>query len=177
MAKGQGKPTGLTHKQKAYIKNVVSHKMTKTKAAMEAGYSPGTSSGLIEKSGTVKNAMLQAMERAGVTEELLALKIKDGLEAMEKRFYSHEGRVIDKRETEDHNVRHKFLQTSLELHKYIKSNTIDTLNLGVVVMPSKLSSDEWNRGQESPTLNNHVESNPIVNDKLQADTSTEGDSK
>lgn len=73
----------------------------------EAGYSKSISTTPGE---VMKGKGLKAlMDRAGISEEYLTEKLRDGLEATKR--YGKDGDIVDK----DYAIRHKYLETSLKL--------------------------------------------------------------
>ena len=159
--------TQSTLRQKKYVGNIVVKGMRKEDAALDAGYNPNSNPTMIEKTAGVQNLMVTALKRAGLDEDKLALKIRDGLEANDHRFFTHEGEVVSEREVPDQSTRHKFLQTSLELMRYIKSNTIENLNLGVVMLPGEGKDNEWNSPNSSADVDKSMQNDvePNVTDR------------
>ena len=113
--------TGLTPKQKRYVKEVVAGK-SKQQAAITAGYSPTTAKNAydkVEKVG-VKKAIEKALEKAGLTEDRIAAKINEGMEAQKiisANITSKDADINTKDfiEVPDYQTQHKFLETAIRL--------------------------------------------------------------
>ena len=144
----------MTLKQRKYANALASGKAkTKSQALAMAGYADQTNPAMVEKSPEMKNAMLAAMQRYGVSDDFLTKTLKNGLRAKHIQYFTEKGIVTDKRATPDHSTRHKFLQTSLELKGYIKTNGIENLNLGVIQITKPVTVDDWNTGEtETPSV-------------------------
>lgn len=63
----------------------------------------------------VRDVLVEALAKIGVNPDKLAQVIADGLNANETKFFHHEGMVTDARDVIDHNVRHKFVETAIEV--------------------------------------------------------------
>jgi len=87
----------LTPKQRKYVKGVVEGK-SKKQAALDAGYTESMAQKPKDKIETpaVKAAFTELLEQAGVTDELLAQRIFEGLNAMESKFWQPRGVVAVK---------------------------------------------------------------------------------
>lgn len=70
----------LTPKHRKFVKNRVAG-MTIANAASMAGFAPMYGKNLV-KQDLIKNALSSAMVKVGITEDLLARKLHDGLDAM-----------------------------------------------------------------------------------------------
>jgi hypothetical protein len=80
-------------------------------AALQVGYQSPDTGNYIMRRPEVQSAMIQAMEQRGITRNLLAKKMKQGLRATTKIY--HHGQLID--EIDDHGTRHKYLTTALDV--------------------------------------------------------------
>lgn len=106
------KTKGLTEKQKKFLVNKAEG-MSSQKAALEAGYAPGVAknanSQILDKAG-VKERWLDILEKHGISEDLAAKKIKEGLEAYRlSTSLTEPDKVVP-----DFATRHKYLETTLE---------------------------------------------------------------
>lgn len=162
MKKGSKKKPGinrLTVKQRKYVRAVVNG-TKKNYAVQEAGYVPGTPSSAIE-SQAVKNAIVEAFRRRGLTEDRIALSFEQGLQANQFHYFTKDGIVTDERITPDAATRHKYAQTWLEVNKYIKTNGVENINIGLVQLPSRNNVDNWN---DVSSLDGKIDS-PTVNER------------
>ncbi len=64
---------------------------------------------------TVQKAIVKAMHAAGISESMLAKKIKEGLNAHETIFAKYEGKIMDQVDVIAWDVRHKYLDTVFKL--------------------------------------------------------------
>lgn len=106
MAKGD-----MTVRQRKYVAGVVSGK-SKRQAALAAGYNEGSANAVatnIEKP-IVRAAIERALQKANITDERIAAKINEGLEAKRVSLVGEAGV-----ETPDYAVQHKFLETAIKL--------------------------------------------------------------
>lgn len=108
----------LTERQKQYIRNRAMG-MTKHDSALNAGYSAGRTSQLVEKSKDVRETMAQIFNRLGVDDEFLATKIKEGMDA--KKLWGTGDNYV---EVEDWDVRHKYIQTAINLKGLAKPTEV-----------------------------------------------------
>lgn len=157
-----------TSKQKKYVKAVIEGN-SKEKAKLIAGYSAKTSTEIIERSPKLANLraeLLEKMEDVGVTSEILARKLKQGLSTKKKQFFSKDGIVTDERTTPDEDIRHKYLRAALEIRGDIKNSAIESLNIGVVQMPSQIEDNSWNDSIDISTQEKPIDSPSETSDKI-----------
>jgi hypothetical protein len=121
-----GKPAKkrrLTKKQAKLIKAIVDPNVpTIAKAGEIAGYTSRQHTHKAVQGGTVQEVLenfLSKLTAAGVTDEHLARRIKEGLDATETKFFAHEGTVVDQRECVDYYARHKYIETVSKIRKLI----------------------------------------------------------
>jgi hypothetical protein len=144
MKKGSKKLGNLTPKQAKYIEAHVVKGMTKKDAVKHAGYAPSVNSSAIERQENMKNAMVMALSKRGLTEDKIAQKIEEGLDAVDTHYFAFEGKVVDQRDAVDYSIREKYIRDFLELKGYIKNNTIENLNIGLIALPSEKDDALWN---------------------------------
>lgn len=114
-----------------------------------AGYSGDASPTQIERSGNLRKALQIAMEQAGLTTDILAQKLANGIEAKKHLFYSFKGGVVDERIVEDHEIQHKYVRTALEVRGDLSEGNEVNVNIGLVEIPSKQKSAEsWSESDE-----------------------------
>lgn len=107
---------GLKPVEAEVVKNYLSNGGNKAKAARDTLAAAGVSGGedkLVEafQKPEVQRAILVALETEGITDALIAKKIKEGLEATSVK--THEGIVVG--EFTDYFARHKYLETALKV--------------------------------------------------------------
>lgn len=63
----------------------------------------------------VREAIISAFAKVGLTPEAIASKIRDGMDAKETKFFQHEGKITDQIDVEAHGVQHRYLTTAIEV--------------------------------------------------------------
>lgn len=117
----------LTLKQKRFVKAYFETEGNAAEAARRAGYSPERAR--VEGSEQVSSGNIQAvfsacLDKAGLTDDFIAARLREGAEAKEIKFFAHEGVVTDERETTDYPTRHTYLATALKA-KGLLRNKVD----------------------------------------------------
>lgn len=79
----------------------------------------------------VIQAMQEALERQGLTEDCLAKKAKDLLNAKETKFFQHEGRVVNEREVDALSIQLNTL-TLIGKWKGLDKQTVDMNHTGYI---------------------------------------------
>jgi hypothetical protein len=99
---------------KEYTRNggVGTHAVKKIAPDVKA---PGAMAHNIMKRPAVQSALIAAQQAAGISENFLTKKLKEGLDAKETKFFAHEGVVQDQRDVIDFNTRHRYLETAHKL--------------------------------------------------------------
>ena len=111
----------LTHRQQKFVQGKLAGKSSR-KAALEAGYSPSVAdkaNELINESPTVKAALTDLLESAGVTDRLLAQRIREGLDAMETKLAISGGKITAQRRFVDWSQRREMVELVLRLKGYL----------------------------------------------------------
>lgn len=129
--KAKRKPI-VSMRAKKYIRNKVAG-MSDYQAAIKAGYKHNTAINPkknIEKP-IVKQELAKLMDKAGLTDEYLIAKAKEGLEEANKIIGTQDNFV----EVPDYAVRHKYLETALRLKGH-NSNKDDQPNVQVNILNS-----------------------------------------
>ena len=91
------RPKYKTPREKQFIKNVVKTGQI-GKAALMSGYSNISYGSYLIRQPRIASAILREMERQGITDEYLASKLKEGLEATYPKRYSSKGALIQDNE-------------------------------------------------------------------------------
>lgn len=121
---------GLTPMQAKYLKGVLAGK-TKVDAMAEAGYSPNSKPNDIERqSNGIREAMRKALERQGLTEDVIAYHVAKGLGAMRKS-------------PEDFYARERYLRLAGEYSGTLGKGADVAVQIGLISMPEKDAS--WNQ--------------------------------
>ena len=111
----------LSPREQLVVKGLLAGK-TQSQALLDAGYSESVAMKQQKKvigRARVQNALAASMDDSGIDTALLARTILEGLQAV--RVVTSGGTTV---EVPDHNVRHKFLQTVLELRGDFPDKTI-----------------------------------------------------
>lgn len=116
----------LSIRAKRYVENKIIHGMSGNQAALAAGYSMSAarSSSHTLNYPEIREYMQELMDKAGITDEQLVQKIKDGMDAKKpisaQILVKQDGSVVKKEdegviEVEDWASQHKFVETALKL--------------------------------------------------------------
>lgn len=137
MTKKAGKPKKSrrqppTAKQESYVRGrIESPTKAKTRVARDAGYAKSTAnhaSELIEGSKGVRELFTSLLERKGISDELLAQRLYQGLFAMETKTATLEGKITDRANLVAFSERRAMLELVLKL----KGHLIDKHELRMV---------------------------------------------
>ena len=113
---GLGKQKRLTHKEQAFVRNLVNGKSL-TQSALAAGYSdrhPGQSGW--QALENIRHKVPELLDRHGLTDEALIEKhLKPLLNATETKFFQHKGKVTDSRRVPANAIRLNALDTAFRL--------------------------------------------------------------
>ena len=101
-----------TQREKKFVKAIVETSEV-GKSAVRAGYSDVTYGSKLLKSPRVLNAIAEAMEKAGIHDEFLAVKLKEGLGATYPQKFSSRGKMVQ-------DVSPDFFTRSIYLDKALK---------------------------------------------------------
>ena len=69
----------------------------------------------------VQATIAELMDKAGLTDDVLAQKIIEGINAKETKIFQFKGSVVETRDVIDYGIRHKYISTALEVKKHIKA--------------------------------------------------------
>ena len=147
-----------TEKQIRYVKARYMEGKTQEQAKAEAGYAPSRKATDIEVSPAVQYLMERALENIGVTPELIAIKIKDGLDAMKPIVA---GRQIT--DYPDYQARGKYVDTYLDVTGARKPKGVDVTSKGEAVT-----------GYSVQFIDSENDKKPESNEYSEKDTSSEG---
>ncbi len=103
-------------------------------AARAAGYSESVARKAdvrITGNAAVQEAFKQLLDRAGITDEKLARRLAEGIDAKETKFFAHEGRVISTRTVIDYGTRHRYLELVLKLKGHLINKHEVTAQLSI----------------------------------------------
>lgn len=120
--------TKLTTKQNKFVKAMASG-LNAGDAAIKAGYNDKTYGYHLKKRDDVKQALLVAFEKAGVNEELIAQKIKDGMEAMTVPKHPS-----DDRRFEDHFVRKQFTELAIKVRGDFAPEKVESVHRDIRIV-------------------------------------------
>jgi signal recognition particle subunit SEC65 len=115
----------LTPRQRAVLKFVTEHPdATLEEIGIACGLSeeyPRQAAYDALNSKGVKSRMEMLMDaRPALKDEALLVKLEEGLEAQETKFFAHEGEVVDERTTTDYPTRRGYLELALKLKGRMK---------------------------------------------------------
>jgi phage terminase small subunit len=110
----QAKLDALSPRKKKYAAGRLSGK-SKAQAALEAGFSPAMANTPSKiETPDVTDAMRSLLDEM-IPLEHLALRIKEGTNAMKTEFAKHNGKIKDEVDTIDHAQRHNFVKLALSI--------------------------------------------------------------
>lgn len=134
----------LTDRQIKYLSARVQGK-TKAEAKAIAGFSPNCSPTQIEKSSHLKNSLRLALDQVGLTEDVIARKIKEGFSKTKMNFFTHQGKVISEKEVDDNETQVKYVRTALEIRGDLQEKNIE-INMGLIAIPGNVKDpNQWNQ--------------------------------
>lgn len=123
------KKAKLTPKQGKFVKEYIKTGNA-TKSAEKAGYKGNKETLRVVGSEnltkpSIQSKILLAHEKAGITDELLAQKLKEGLSSGKTLFFQKDGRVISKRNCIDYQTRQRYIETAHKLRGDFAPQVID----------------------------------------------------
>ena len=134
----------LTDKQLKYLQGRIQG-MSKKEAKEFAHYSPAMAPSSVEREQGVQNALRVALEKVGVTDGMIADKLKNGLSSKKTIYSCFEGRISDEKEVPDNDVQHRYVRTILEIRGDLQSGQNMQVNLGLIGLHSPTTNvEEWN---------------------------------
>lgn len=111
----------LRTKQRKYIKAKIEGKSSQA-AAKEAGYSDSTARHADREIGSrpaVRSAFIELMEKAGLTDEKLVMRLNEGIDAEETKFFQKDGEVTDSRNVIAHGERRAHLELAMKVKGHL----------------------------------------------------------
>ena len=114
------RPETAKAKAKSLTKAYVKAGFNQSEVARRQGLHRSTINKKLKKA-PVQQAIAETFERAGITDQKIAKRIAEGLNATETKFFQHEGIVQETREVIDYEKRHKYAVTALEVKKHIRA--------------------------------------------------------
>jgi hypothetical protein len=147
-------PKGLTVRQRKLVHGLVAGQRP-TDAARAAGYSEATAVHGITRlmaGAPFRAALSRSLSRAGITDTKLWAGLKDGLTALETKFFADKGQVTDQRDVIAWGPRHQHLETALRLKGYLGRESVDAEPLPapavtVTINLAALSDEEFRQAK------------------------------
>jgi len=135
---GAGRPKGktnaivvdnpdLTVRQKRYVAARVEG-LTQAAACEKAGYSRATNPSHIENAPSVRDAFRRLLNTK-ISDEKLAQRISEGVDAVEVRFFQKDGVVVDSREVPDFKERRAYVQMAGEILEVLPDRDAVDVNI------------------------------------------------
>lgn len=113
----------LKPKQQKFVLGMAAG-LSPRRAALEAGFSEGTADNarkdVLEKPGV--EAALKDVVRRAIPNELLAERLREGVDAKRTEFFAHQGHVISKREVIDLGQRRQYIELAAKLGGQVKDS-------------------------------------------------------
>ena len=137
---GAGRPRGkknaivadnpdLTLRQKRYVAARVEG-LTQADACAKAGYSRATNPSHIENAPSVRDAFRRLLNTK-ISDEKLAQRISEGVDAVEVRFFQKDGIVVDSREVPDFKERRAYAQMAGEIPEVLPDRDAADVNIHI----------------------------------------------
>ncbi len=139
----------LTKRQRKFVQKVI-ETGSWTRAAVEAGYANREYGSVLKRREVIREAVLAALEKAGVSSDLIAQKIREGLDATIPARVGKDGAVLSE-ERPDHIARNLYIDKVLRITGLFGANggvgngvqnlSIDeSKSLTIMVTPEMLSA-------------------------------------
>ena len=120
---GKARKQKPSQKQRDYVeKRIANPRKPKAKVAREAGYADSIARNAgqkIEESKAVKELFTALLERRGITDDLLAKRLYQGLFAMETKTAQVDGKISDKLHLVSWSERRAYLELLLKLKGHL----------------------------------------------------------
>jgi phage terminase small subunit len=129
-------PKAAKMRRKIVIQGLIEGKTIKD-AAILAGYSPktaGEQGAAILQHPQAKQEFSLIMERKGLTDEILAQKIKDLLDAQETKYFQKDGIVTDQRQVDALETQRKTVELATKLKGHLKDKSEVDINVGLMAL-------------------------------------------
>lgn len=132
----KAKRRGLTKGEYRAIKHKAAHPTaTLEEIGRAAGYKHPLQSAWRAMNRPIVKQTIQDMmnERPKLRLSSLLLKVEEGLDAKQTKFFAHEGEVISEVDVIDYGTRHTYLDTALELQGVKKKEEQGVLNISLIL--------------------------------------------
>lgn len=106
-----------TVQDRKYVAGRIAGK-TKKQAALDAGYALSTAENTkqkLDKKPAVQRLFKETLDAAGITDDAMARRLKESLDAMETKFWAKDGKVEEERNVVAHDVRLKAIELAAKL--------------------------------------------------------------
>ncbi|MEI6315385.1 MAG: hypothetical protein WCO89_10985 [Syntrophus sp. (in: bacteria)] len=129
-------PEATRARRKMIIQAVIEGESLKD-AAISAGYSPktaGAQATAVMKHPEAQQAFARVMEEAGISDQILAQKIRDLLDAQETKYFQKDGIVTDQREVAALETQRKTAELAAKLKGHLKDRSEVDVNIGLMAL-------------------------------------------
>lgn len=129
-------PKAAKMRRKMVMQGLIEGKTVKD-AAISAGYSPksaGQQGHEILSHPEAQQVFARVMEAKGLTDELLAQKIRDLLDAQETKYFQKDGIVTDQREVAALETQRKTAELATKLKGHLKDRSEIDVNIGLMAL-------------------------------------------
>jgi len=150
------KKRALTLRERRFIKALPTSKSI-SEAMRKAGYSDSViDRGLADspfRKTQVLTAMQEALEKAGISDEKLAQKIKEGLDCEKVVTATEKGIITDEKAFPDFATQHRYLDTALTLRSDYPNEKLEVEHTGLIeVFHIPLKDQNWGKHNEPETI-------------------------
>jgi hypothetical protein len=125
-------------------------------AVIKAGYSKDTAVTNIINNPIVKKTFNELLDKAGLTDDKIALRMKELSEAKETKFFSHEGEVVETREVDALSIQADMIKFAAKVKGYDKSSSPGPQGSGYIDLRSYQITVNVDK-QELSTTDNTVD--------------------
>jgi hypothetical protein len=97
------------------------------------------------KSPNLSRAIEFALEKAGVTDDLLATKLREGLDAMKTELVTFQGAVTDQVDMIAWDSRHRYLDTALKVKGHFPKEDVNVQTALILKIPPRTGAEEFEK--------------------------------
>ena len=130
------KPRPLTDREKGYVKYRADGRPV-GESSLRAGFSSPQYGTYLNAQEHIASALCKAIEDVGLTDELLAKRLKEGVDATFPEKRSKEGVVLVAKDQADFFTRHKYIETTMKAKGSLKQEgtTTKVQQINIMVTP------------------------------------------
>ena len=126
----------LTDREKGYVKYRADGRPT-GESALRSGFAHPQYGSYLNAQEHIQSALQTALVKAGLTDELIAKRLKEGVDATYPEKKSKEGMVLIAKDQPDFFTRHKYIETTMKTKGSLKQEgeTTKLQQINIIVTP------------------------------------------